>query len=208
MLSLALPASASADDGERIYVPGQPQPEQAEPEQEPDELPEIYVAELRPGGRGLAGVDFGIGIMDPVCGGCSSLGGVGLNLFGGYQLVRRVAILAELAGLFHLLPTDGERSSGGLLTHGSATAAARVWLLPRLWLQAGGGVAVLTNFGDNSADKAWSPAIRMAVGGEPGHKPHGGIDISLHLTGAVFRLDEPGRVPLYDAVIMVGYHWN
>ena len=174
-----------------------------------EELDEVYVAELRLPGRLVIGFDFGIGMLDATCGGCYAVGGLSLDGFAGVQVAPRLAILGEVWALNHLIAADDERS--GLAIHGIGAAAARVWLDPRLWLQAGAGAGGLIGTG-RGGGSTWGPAAMISVGGEPGHKRCSGIDLSLRLGGTIMR-DEmsesgTGRILVYNIAAMVGYHWN
>jgi hypothetical protein len=173
------------------------------------EPPPVYVAELRPPGRALAGFDFGIGLFDATCGGCYARGGISLDVFAGAQVAPRVALLAEGWSVNHLLAPGGGAS--GVATLVLATAGARVWLTPRLWLQGGAGAAALlvTDSGADDDGAHAGPGATLAVGGEPGHRPRGGIDISVRTGVTRLRLEAGrARTVMYDIATVVGYHWN
>ena len=128
------------------------------------------------------------------------------------QVSRRVALLADVWTINHLLPTDEERE--GIAIHAINTAAARVWVVPRLWLQAGAGLGWFNITADRDGFLV-GPTAMVAVGGEPGHRRCSGIDLSLRI-GGTRVLDESdedegaGRrhMLLYSATAVVGYHWN
>lgn len=181
---------------------------QGEAEEAEEALEPIYVAELRLPGRLVIGFDFGIGFFDATCGGCFPLGGLSLDGFAGVQVSRRVALLADLWTINHLVPTEEERS--GIAIHAHHTAAVRVWLAPRLWLQGGAGLGWFNITADRDGF-LFGPTGMVAVGGEPGHKRCNGIDLSLRIGGTVVRDetdDSGGRMLLYSATAVVGYHWN
>jgi hypothetical protein len=181
---------------------------QGEAEEAEEALEPIYVAELRAPGRLVIGFDFGIGILDATCGGCYLVGGLSLDGFAGVQVSRRVALLADVWTLNHLLPTDEERR--GIAIHAIQSAGARVWVNPRLWLQAGGGLGWFNITADRDGF-LFGPSAMVAVGGEPGHKRCAGVDLSLRIGGTVVRdeSDDSGdRMLLYSATAVVGYHWN
>lgn len=183
---------------------------QGEAEEAEEALEPIYVAELRLPGRLVIGFDFGIGFIDATCGGCYPIGGLSVDGFAGVQVSRRVAVLADVWTINHLLPADDERK--GLAIHALNTAAARVWLMPRLWLQGGGGLGWFNVTADRDGF-LFGPAAVLAVGGEPGHKRCSGIDLSLRIGGTVVRDESDGtdsgdRMLLYSAAAVVGYHWN
>lgn len=176
--------------------------------------PPIYVAALREPGRRVVGLEFGIGMLDAVCGGCYAEGGLSLSGFGGAQLTRRVALLADVWALMHLIAEDMNES--GVAAHALATAGARVWIIPRLWVQAGigaGGLVVTGTSADNGLDAG--AAGMLAVGGELGHERSSGIDLSLRI-GATRLAGEPGSTDeddggaalLYSIAAVVGFHWN
>src|SRR6185503_9419632 len=108
---------------------------QTEPSDDDKELAralaeEVYVAELRAPGRLVIGFDFGIGFIDATCGGCYVRGGLSLDGFAGVQVARRVALLADVWTINHLLSTDDQERSG-IAIHAIQAAAARVWIRPR-----------------------------------------------------------------------------
>jgi hypothetical protein len=176
--------------------------------------PPLYVAALRQPGRPVIGLDFGIGTLDAVCSGCYAEGGVSLDVFGGAQLTRRVALLADAWALMHLIAEDMNES--GVAAHAMATAGARVWIIPRLWVQAGVGAGCLAVIGtgaDNGVDGG--PAGMLAVGGELGHERTSGIDLSVRIgatrlagDAASTDPDDGGAVLLYSIAAVVGFHWN
>ena len=184
--------------------------DQDEDEDTVEALEPIYVAELRLPGRLVIGFDFGIGFVDATCGGCYPIGGLAVAGFAGVQVSSRVALLADVWSVNHLLPADEERS--GLAIHAINTAAARVWLLPRLWLQGGAGLGWFNITADRDGF-LFGPSAMIAVGGEPGHKRCSGIDLSLRIGGSIVRDESDGadsgdRMLLYSAAAVVGYHWN
>jgi len=196
VLLALLGAAAPADAQELVHEP---------------EPPPVYVAELRAPARAVLGLDFGIGMLDALCDGCYAEGGLSLDLFGGVQVARRVALLADAWGLLHLVATDDDQS--GIAALALATAGARVWIIPRLWLQAGVGAGALLIAGSGADDGAdFGPGLLLAVGGEPGHKRWSGIDLSLRI-GATWLTDASAsegddRVLFYGVAAVVGYHWN
>lgn len=190
--------SAAADDPRPVVlVPAA----DLTPEEEP------YLADFRRPWRLVIGFDFGIGVIDLVCAGCHSLGGLHVDVFAGVQVARRVALLAEVWSLVHLLPADDP--DNGLAAHTLATAGSRVWVAPRLWVQAGGGIGRFTAEQAGPNEEEHGPAAVLAVGGEPGHRWCSGIDLSLRAGGTlVDGGDAAGRVFLYNIGAAVGFHWN
>jgi hypothetical protein len=179
--------------------------------------PPLYVAALREPGRAVIGLDFGLGMFDAVCSGCYAEGGISLSGFGGAQLTRRVALLADVWALMHLIAQDMNET--GAAAHAMATAGARVWIIPRLWVQAGIGAGCLAVTGTGPDDGVdGGPSALLAIGGELGHKRTSGIDLSVRI-GAT-RLagdrgstdaddpDDGDAVLLYSIAAVVGYHWN
>lgn len=182
---------------------------QSEGDQLEDLSEPVYVAELRAPGRLVIGFDFGIGFIDATCGGCYPRGGLSLDGFAGVQVARRVALLADVWTVNHLLATDDQQRSG-IAIHAIQTAAARVWIMPRLWVQAGGGLGWFNITSDRDGF-LFGPAAMIAVGGEPGHRRCSGIDLSLRIGGTRVREeseDSRGHMLLYGATAVVGYHWN
>ncbi len=200
-VSIAAPRAA-AQEPEEDDVVNEPPP------------PPVYVAELRAPWRAVLGLDFGLGMLDAVCDGCYAEGGISLNGFGGAQLTPRLALLADAWALMHLIA--GDMNDTGAAAHGLATAGARVWIIPRLWVQAGIGAGGLFVGGAGDQDGVdLGPAAMIAVGGEPGHRRSSGIDLSIRI-GATRLAGEPGEadsgggdaVLLYSIAAVVGYHWN
>lgn len=178
-------------------------------EKEPEEA---YVPELRNAPRKLIGFDFGIGIYDAFCGGCNLTGGLSVGFSAGLQVTSRLAAVGDLWSLLHLLPVD-DPAERGFTAHSLATASARVWVLPTLWVQAGGGAGFLSILGARD-DLIVGPAGTVAVGGELKHRPGSGIDVSLRIGTSWFPADEDdmsaGLVDelVYNVAGAVGYHWN
>lgn len=178
--------------------------------------PPVYVARLRAPGRAVVGLDFGIGVLDAVCSRCYAEGGISLDGFAGAQLAPRVALVVDAWSLFHLIAADS--GAPGVAAHAIATAGARVWLVPRLWVQAGlgGGGLLVSGGGDGDSGADFGPAAMFAVGGELGHKQFSGIDLSIRIGGSRVRAgrdDTDGagsgdRVLIYSAAAVAGYHWN
>jgi hypothetical protein len=169
----------------------------------------VYVAELRPPGRLVIGFDFGIGFIDATCGGCYPRGGLSLDGFAGVQVARRIALVADVWTVNHLLATDDQQRSG-IAIHAVQSAAARVWIMPRLWVQAGGGLGWFNITADRDGF-LFGPAAMIAVGGEPGHKRCSGTDLSLRIGGTRVRdesEDGGGHMLIYSATAVVGWHWN
>ena len=194
------PGVASAQDD--------PRPVAEVPASEVPHEPEPYLAELRLPWRPVIGFDFGIGVMDLVCSGCSSRGSLHVDLFGGVQVSPRVALLAEVWSMLHLLASD-ENDDSGLTAHTITHAGARVWLAPRLWVQGGAGMGLFTADQGDDHVRVRGPAAAIAIGSEPGHRPCSGIDISLRVGGTRVDLGgEVGHTLLYSVGAAVGFHWN
>jgi hypothetical protein len=176
--------------------------------------PPVYVAELRAAGRAVIGLDFGIGVLDAVCDGCYSEGGLSLDGFGGVQITPRLALLVDAWALMHLVA--GDRNQTGGAAHALATAGPRVWIDPRLWVQAGLGAGGLLATGAGARSGAdFGPAAMLAVGGEPGHRRCSGIDLSVRIgatrvAGEALDADSAAgdTVLLYSIAAVVGFHWN
>lgn len=183
---------------------------QGEAEEAEDLSEPVYVAELRPPGRLVIGFDFGIGFIDATCGGCYPRGGLDIDGFAGVQVSRRVALLADIWTLDHLLATDEQERRSGIAIHAIQAAAARVWLQPRLWVQAGAGLGWFNITADRDGFLV-GPAAMIAVGGEPGHRRCSGTDLSLRIGGTRVRDESDGsggHMLIYSAAAVVGFHWN
>ena len=202
---LLAPGGASAQE-ESPADPGPAPPVEPAAEELPTEedLEPVYVADFRIPWRLVIGFDFGIGIIDATCGNCYALDALVIDAFAGVQVAPRFALLADLWSSVHLLATDGR--DRGVAGHTIATLASRAWIVPRLWVQLGGGSGWLATTGERRSS---GPAAVLAVGGEPGHKLCRGVDMSLRLGGTLLE-DEvtEGRTLLYSVAAVVGFHWN
>jgi hypothetical protein len=166
---------------------------------------EIYVPELRSGGRKIVGAGFGIGMFSGDCQECLTKGGVAVEIYGGYQLTERLALLGYLWSTIHVLPVDTNPGAAGYV---STTAAAQVWITPTLYLRGGLGVAsfaVASRLG-NGLDLG--PGLILSVGGELGHRPGSGIDLSLTGAGSAVQSSELGDFFFLSAAALVSYHRN
>lgn len=171
-----------------------------------DEPEPVYVADLREAIRFVIGFDAGIGAFDGLCSQCVLAGGLSVDGFAGLQVSRRVAVLADLWGVLHLLPSDGDRT--GVASHAFATASGRLWVVPRLWVQAGLGFGALMVAGRGPEEFVTGPGLVMAIGGEPGHQPTRGVDLSVRLGASILEDDLGERSVFYSVATVVGFHWN
>lgn len=170
-----------------------------------DEPPPLYVPELRASPRLVLGFDFGIGGFDGTCGGCLFVGGLSLDVFAGAQLTPRLAVLADVWAVLHPLATDGDQS--GLATHALAVAAARTWIVPTVWAQAGAGIGIL-GFAGRVDNRVFSgPGAMTAIGIEMDHGPCRGIDLQFRAGGTLVP-DADSRALIYSVAAVVGFHWN
>jgi hypothetical protein len=165
-----------------------------------------YVPELREPVRFAIGFDVGLGSLDGVGGGYAAKGGIAVDAWSGALVTRRLAVLGELFAVLHLLPADTAEDRG-LLWHGFLTAAARTWLTPQLWLQAGAGLGILRAEVRGPDDAAYAPGVTFAIGGEVDHAPTRGIDLSVRAGAARYEDDDGSRVTFYDLAAVVGWHW-
>lgn len=175
----------------------------AEPVVDEDEPPPAYVPELRPAGRPVIGFSAGVGLFDATCSGCTSQTGLSVGLFGGWQLSPRVALLADGWAVVHILPLDDPQR--GVITHILTVLAARVWLAPQLWIEAGPGGGWLARTGQGHD---LGPGLMLAVGAEPGHKPCHGIDVSARFGGSRQLDGDGGHTLVYSIAGSVAFHWN
>jgi hypothetical protein len=165
---------------------------------------DFHIPTLRTATRLALGFDLGVGIFDGTCEPCRYLGGLSLDAYAGVLVTPRLAILAELWTLAHVLPSDGE--STGLAFHSFAAVQGRLWMLPELWMAAGLGAGALSVFADDGGTQV-GPALLLAVGAEVDHRPDRGIDLALRL-GVSFLEDADGRsFELYQVAATVGWHW-
>lgn len=166
---------------------------------------EVYIPELRSGGRKLVGAGFGIGMFSGNCDECLTKGGLAIEIYGGYQLTERFAVIGHWWSTIHLLPVDTNPGAAGYV---STTASAQVWITPTVYLRGGLGVAsfaVLSRAG-NGLDLG--PGLILSVGGELGHRPRSGIDLGLTGAGSAVQSSELGDFYFLSAAALVSYHRN
>lgn len=165
---------------------------------------DFHIPTWRTATRLMLGFDLGVGVFDGTCEPCRYLGGVSLDAYAGALLTPRIAILAELWTLAHVLPSDGE--STGLAFHSFAAVQGRLWMVPEVWMGAGVGAGALSVFADDGGTEV-GPALLLSVGAEVEHRPDRGIDLALRL-GVSFLEDDDGRsFELYQVAATVGWHW-
>ena len=172
---------------------------------DPDDA-SAYIPQLREPTRLVIGFDFGLGVIGATCGGCvKDLGGIGADVYVGALVTRRLALIAEVFSIAHVLPVD-DPNERGLVVHSLALASARFWATPQFWLQSGIGGGWYFSSGD---DDALAPAASFAIGGEIDHQVDGGIDLSVRIgLGRYGHPDgNPGKTFLYSVAGVVGWHW-
>jgi hypothetical protein len=153
----------------------------------------------------VIGFDVGIGVLGGFCDECrSTLGGASLDLFSGALIGRRIAVLADLWSLMHLLPADSDER--GVVAHTMATVGAQVWLTPALWVRGGIGAGLFSVMARGDDEHSMGPAAAVAVGNELQHLSGSSIDVSIRLGGG--RHEYAGDPALlYDLSAQVGWHW-
>jgi hypothetical protein len=186
---------AGEDDEPIEYEPGTPTsvsgytPEQLEPIVEPT---------LRTPPRAVIGFDFGFGGIAVACGGCGSGGGVSADVYAGALVHERIAVVADLWSVVHLLPTGAVT---GTNSETLALASAQVWATPILWARAGAGAGLFAHVTTGPDEVAFAPAVAVAAGAELRHDPDFGIDFAGRVG---VELSDPRVVSL---AVHVGYHW-
>jgi hypothetical protein len=166
---------------------------------------EIYIPELRPGGRKILGAGGGIGMFSGRCGQCQTKAGLALELYGGYQITDRVAIIGHFWSTIHLLPFDTNPGIAGYFT---TTAAVQVWITPMVYLRGGLGLASFAVASDLGSGFDLGPGMLLSVGGELGHRPDSGVDLALTGAGSAILSDELGDFAFLSAAALVSYHRN
>jgi hypothetical protein len=122
----------------------------------------------------------------------------GFSLHGGAMVAPHVALLAELWGMRH---TDDDARATQVLV----TANLRTWVIPRVWVQAGLGVArSKVSFDDGfatmSSTSSIVPAVSGALGVELVQSPGFGLDLQLRAGTGLYEDD----VRIYNAAFGVG----
>jgi hypothetical protein len=190
--------SAASDSG--TYV--------SDPADESD-LDPLIVPVFRTPPNFAIGFDVGVGVFGGLCEGCDrGVGGLSVGVLGGAQIARRIAVLADLWSIMHLLPVDDPEH--GVVAHTFATAALHVWATPVLWVRAGAGAGMfsLTSNLEDSYD--FGPGITASVGGEALHRPDSAIAIMLRFGAGRYATDDGGaddHVWLYNLAATVGWQW-
>lgn len=177
----------------------------AEARAQVDTSDEIYIPELRSGGRKLVGFGFGIGMFRGGCGQCLTKGGFAVELYGGYQITERVAVIGHFWSTMHVLPFD---TNPGLAGYVSTTAAAQVWITPTLYLRGGLGGAAFAVLSDLGSGFDAGPGLMLTVGGELGHRPGSGVDLGLATAGSAIQSSDLGDFTFLSAAALVSYHRN
>lgn len=169
---------------------------------------DAYEAELREPVRFVIGFDFGLGVLGGLCDECDrSLGGVGVDVYSGVQITRRLALLADVTGVVHLLPAD-DPDSRGFASHTLVTAAARFWIVPELWLQWGVGAGLYrVEVRRNNDTTEIAPGTSFAIGRELDHKPDRSVNLSVRIGLGRYTDDEVGKITLYNIAAVVGWNW-
>lgn len=167
---------------------------------------ELYIPELRSPGRPIIGAGFGIGTFDALCNNCASKNGFAIEAYGGWQFHRRVAVLADATWTIDLLPVDGDNR--GIVGDLALSVAAQVWITPQLYLRGGVGAGGLAAIAEVGSGIALGPGVILGVGGELGHRPDHGIDLSLRGAGSSIGTSDRGDFLLVSAAALVSYHHN
>jgi hypothetical protein len=149
------------------------------------------------------GVGLGVGHLE--CGGAGCDGvteAAGADVHLGAMLTPRLAIVAELWAM-------GHRADRVDITHTLATLGAQVWLLPRLWVRAGAGVAHADfGFGGALADvpdrTETVPGAVAGVGLEL--VTSRGFALDLQLRGGSGLYDD-GDTRVHDVALSLGMSW-
>jgi hypothetical protein len=122
----------------------------------------------------------------------------GLSLHAGVMVTPNLAILAEAWGMAH-------EHDNLTATQVIATANLRAWIVPRLWLQGGLGVArSKLSYDDGilmgSDTSSTVPAVDLAVGVELIQSSQFGLDVELRGGSGLYRDD----VRIWNAALGVG----
>lgn len=122
----------------------------------------------------------------------------GFSVHIGGMVTPSLALLGEVWGMAH---TEDSLTASQVL----ATANVRAWIVPRLWVQGGVGVARSKLTFDDSVIMASStsstvPAAVAAVGVDIVQTPVFGLDIELRAGSGLYRDD----VRIYNAALGVG----
>lgn len=131
------------------------------------------------------GVGFGIGHMmcsDDGCDGFTEAGTVDLHL--GSMFSPRLALMLDVWGL-------GHGDQGFTLTNGFATVGLQGWIIPRLWIKGGVGIARTSlsydsDFIDIEDKSSTDPGLLVAAGFEVIQILNFAIDVQLRAGSTLF----------------------
>lgn len=134
------------------------------------------------------------------CDGVTEAGSIDAHL--GIMLSPRLAIMGDIWAMGH---TEDQLTVSQTIT----TAAAQLWLTPRLWIKGGIGVAHARFNYDGVIVEVESssetvPAGMLAVGYELMHRPRFALDVQLK--GGTGIYDE-GDTQAHNAALSVGLNW-
>lgn len=138
-------------------------------------------------GIGLGGGHMGCAVDGEDCGDDATRPAGGLGLRAGWMLSPSLALTGDLWAMTH-------RDDRLTVTQGILAAKVRAWVLPRLWVEGGAGVArasaeVDLGIGDVMAESETVPAVAGGVGVEVVRTPELGLDVELE-AGTGFYEDE------------------
>ncbi|HEX2688339.1 MAG TPA: hypothetical protein VHN14_17030 [Kofleriaceae bacterium] len=123
----------------------------------------------------------------------------GFSVHAGAMLMPRIALIGEMWGMAH---TQDSLTATQVL----GTVNLRGWVLPRLWLQGGVGVARSKLSFDSggglmaSATSSTVPAVNAAIGFELLQSSKFGLDVELRAGSGLYEED----VRIYNAALGVG----
>jgi hypothetical protein len=147
------------------------------------------------------GLGFGhIGCDGADCDGVNDAGSLDVHVGGMYA--PGMALVADLWGMSH---SDGDNAT---FSQGIFTAGIRVWLVPRLWIQGGLGVAEArwhysSEFIDFESRSDTVPAVMGAIGVELLSSPTFALDLTLRGGTGFFEDD----VQVRNLSLGVGVNW-
>lgn len=171
--------------------------------------PAAQPAPGRPGRLGAtAGFDAGVGEMSLECAvACeNSLDHSGaLAVHAGWMFEPTLAIVYDGWLLVH---RDDSAFGRVLALHSLHTAALQGWLLPRLWVRGGPGVAHMRiRFGEVGTRSDVAPALSAAVGFEAMTVGRMVLDVTLRAGAGFYDEDEGQDEAVYNAALGAGLSW-
>ncbi|MEM9489920.1 MAG: outer membrane beta-barrel protein [Myxococcota bacterium] len=158
-------------------------------------------------------IGFGIGVGDIDCTDCDAgLEAAGVEFHAGVMINPRMAVIGEIWAMSHS-ERDDTFDAEITLTHLIATAGVQYWVLPRLWVKGGLGIAqgfLTVSVGNIEASDESEAGLGLmaAVGYEVLTTRRFAMDAQLHLgTGLYGDTDDGTDFEANNISVGLGFTW-